>query len=390
MKKVLVLDANQRSALAVTRSLGKRNIDVFTAEETVTSLAGASKFSIKNYTYPSPASSSGEFIEALSKLVKQQHIDMLLPMTELTALLLLEHRSLFPSARLPFPDINTVDSISDKCSLMHIAEKLHVPIPDTLYIENPEEINNNLESLPYPVVIKPGKSWIKIQHKWCRTTVRYAGSPQQARNILDTDSALKNHPFMIQQHISGHGQGVFSLYENGTPVAFFAHRRLREKPPSGGVSVLSQSIPVEEELGSYTRKLLDHAGWHGVAMAEFKISHEGKPYLMEINTRFWGSLQLAIDAGIDFPWLLYQAASGEMTGPVVDYRKGVKLRWLLGDLDSLYLVLRDPVVSTNDKFRAAAAFLTPSPFKTRHEVNRWGDMRPFWWELRQYVSDLLN
>ena len=88
MKKVLVLDADQRSALAVTRSLGKHHIQVFTADES-TALAGFSKFCIQHFTYPSPRLNPEGFIEFLSLLVKEQSIDILLPMTELTTLLLL-------------------------------------------------------------------------------------------------------------------------------------------------------------------------------------------------------------------------------------------------------------------------------------------------------------
>ena len=111
---------------------------------------------------------------------------------------------------------------------------------------------------------------------------------------------------------------------------------------------------------------------------------------MEINTRFWGSLQLAIDAGVDFPWLLYQLASGAQPKPVDNYKTGIRLRWLLGDLDNLYLTLKDREYSSLVKLEAILHFLTPSPFKTRHEVNRWGDLGPSWCELRQYISDILR
>ena len=39
-------------------------------------------------------------------------------------------------------------------------------------------------------------------------------------------------------------------------------------------------------------------------MMEYKQDRRtGTPLLMEVNGRFWGSLQLAIDAGVDFPYL---------------------------------------------------------------------------------------
>ena len=41
---------------------------------------------------------------------------------------------------------------------------------------------------------------------------------------------------------------------------------------------------------------------------EFRIdSRDGVPKIMEVNPRFWGSLQLSILSGVDFPYLLYKA-----------------------------------------------------------------------------------
>jgi predicted ATP-grasp superfamily ATP-dependent carboligase len=152
--------------------------------------------------------------------------------------------------------------------------------------------------------------------------------------------------------------------------------------------VLSESIPVDPRAEAYARTLLDSVAWHGVAMVEFRVADDGTPYLMEINTRFWGSLQLAIDAGVDFPWLLYRLACDEHPSAPAAYRTGQRLRWLLGDLDHLYLVLRDSRYPVARKLRTLMQFLRPSPFRTRHEVNRWNDMAPFWHELKAYVRDL--
>ena len=74
MKPVLVLDANQRSALAVTRSLGKRGIKVITADETHKSLSGSSRYSFCNFTYPTPKHNSDNFIESLCDAIKKYDI----------------------------------------------------------------------------------------------------------------------------------------------------------------------------------------------------------------------------------------------------------------------------------------------------------------------------
>ncbi len=125
-------------------------------------------------------------------------------------------------------------------------------------------------------------------------------------------------------------------------------------------------------------------------MVEFKGNDGEIPYLMEVNTRFWGSLQLAVDCGVDFPWMLYQIANGETVQMTENYETGKRLRWLLGDVDNLYLTLCDKRYSHRKKIAAILNFVSPSVCKTRHEVNRWSDLNPFWWELKKYVQDLLH
>jgi predicted ATP-grasp superfamily ATP-dependent carboligase len=202
---------------------------------------------------------------------------------------------------------------------------------------------------------------------------------------------FRDHPFLVQEYVPGTGAGIFALYNRGEAVTFFAHKRLREKPPTGGVSVLSESVPLDPRLVDMARRLLDHAHWHGVAMVEFRVTPEGEPYLMEVNPRFWGSLQLAIDCGIDFPRLLFEMGRGETPRSPADYPAGRRLRWLLGDLDSLYLTLRNGRDFTKaERLRRILAFLNPGFGSTRYEINRLGDLGPARFELRAYLRHLLR
>lgn len=67
-------------------------------------------------------------------------------------------------------------------------------------------------------------------------------------------------------------------------------------------------------------------------MVEFKRrTTDGTFVLMEINPKFWGSLDLAIYAGVDFPYLLYRMALDGDIEPVTDYRIGARFHWPLPD-----------------------------------------------------------
>ncbi len=125
-------------------------------------------------------------------------------------------------------------------------------------------------------------------------------------------------------------------------------------------------------------------------MVEFKHdARDGTPKLLEINGRFWGSLQLAVDAGIDFPYLLYRLAVDGDVEPAFSYETGVRLRWWFGDLDWLLLRLRagGPV---GGRLKAIREFLSPSSNRTRSEVFRWDDRGPAFEELSQYVNHIVR
>jgi predicted ATP-grasp superfamily ATP-dependent carboligase len=133
-------------------------------------------------------------------------------------------------------------------------------------------------------------------------------------------------------------------------------------------------------------RLLDALNWQGVAMIECKRDAETGAYVvMEINGRFWGSLQLAIDAGVDFPALLVRCARGERVAETSDYRVGVRSRWFWGDVDQLYLQLR-----AGRSVRALIEFLRMSPGRTRSEVWRWRDPVPFLVETLQWLGLTLH
>ena len=79
--------------------------------------------------------------------------------------------------------------------------------------------------------------------------------------------------------------------------------------------------------------ILDSLDWHGIAMLEYKIDKfTNKPYLLEINPRFWGSLNQAIVSGLNFPYWLYLISIGNDLNFKKKISLGVKTRFLLLDI----------------------------------------------------------
>lgn len=384
--KVLVLDASQRASLACVRALGQQpHLAVYTAENLPSALAGQSRYSTDFFYSPSSTNEPEAFLDWLDNICLQETFSLVIPITEITSQLILMNQNRLPNTRIPFSSYEQVMQLAHKGELVKLANSMNIPVPHSLFFASSQEVDYSL--LNYPIVIKPCLSRIFTGKLWINTQVKIIRSEDELRSIFNATEYLKNNAFMLQEFIPGHGAGIFCLFNKGEPHAFFAHNRIREKPPEGGVSVLSESIAINPDLKKIATDLLTAVNWHGVAMIEFRISPSGKAYLMEVNTRFWGSLQLSIDAGVNFPAML---VANELAIPFSlpnNYREGQKLRWLLGDLDNLYLVLKSNQ-SWKRKLQHVIKFMNPNFLHTRHEINRWNDLAPAWFELKAYVKQL--
>jgi predicted ATP-grasp superfamily ATP-dependent carboligase len=339
--RVLVTDGHQRSTLAITRSLGRRGVSVLVGEAAGSSLASSSRYCGGHVTYPSPCERPQDFYVFLINFLRKNKIDILIPITDVTTHIVTAHKDEIQMyTGLVVPDAKSFEFVTDKWRLLQRAQELSIPVPQTHFIRGPETVREILGLLQYPVVVKPSHSWILAEGGWKPTRVHYVRSEDALLRLYEEIAYLR-YPSLIQEQIIGPGLGVFVLFDRGRPVTFFGHRRLRELPPSGGISVLRESILVDPLLKDYGMRLLQPLNWHGVAMTEYKVdTRRGTPFLMEVNGRFWGSLQLAVDAGVDFPFLLCQVASGNGIQIPQGYRIGVKTRWFVGDfIHMLYRVL---------------------------------------------------
>ena len=388
--RVFVTDGDQRPALAITRSLGRRGIRVIVGEERPVSLASSSKHCAGAVTYPSPYRQPDAFERFLVDFAAHESVDVVIPVSDVTTYAAAKLRdALEEHCAVAAPSLESFDLAADKWRVLQRASACGIAIPRTHLVEGFAGLMAVLPAVTYPAVIKPVRSRTMTSGGWAGAGVAYASSPQEVLHLYRTTDHLAAYPSLVQERIVGPGLGIFLLCDRGDVRTAFAHRRLREKPPSGGVSVLCESVALDRELLEQAARLLGSLGWHGVAMVEFKQDRQsGRPFLMEVNGRFWGSLQLAIDAGVDFPYLNCQLALRQPLQSGAAYRVGLKSRWLLGDLDHLMLRLRrgvDLPNSSPSRLRTAIAFATPPAHDQRCDVLRRDDLRPALYELRQYI-----
>lgn len=343
MARVIVTDGRARQALAIIRSLGKKSIEVTPAEEFACS-SFYSKYASSRLIYPSPGINPDMFMQKILGVLKKDRYAVIIPVREEATLLLSKYKDkLSHLIKIPVADHNILMTAHNKAQTLKIAAEIGIPCPQTYFIEDSIDINRIINKLDFPVIVKPHKSSGSMGVKYV----------QSSEELLSTYNYVRNQYGLcfIQEFIPhGGGYGVSMLFNQGEPRAIFTHKRLREHPSSGGPSTLRESIRFPE-IERYASTLLKSLEWHGVAMVEFRVdARDGKPKLMEINPRFWGSLALAIFSGIDFPYLLYKMAIEGDVKPMFKYKTGMKMRWFLfGDV--LWFL------NASDKLKALPEFL---------------------------------
>jgi hypothetical protein len=202
----------------------------------------------------------------------------------------------------------------------------------------------------------------------------FAATAERARERAAELLAAGAPGVLVQRWVPGTGRGVGLLVREGRTVARFVHRRLREVHPAGGPSSAAIAEPPDPDLVGPAEALLREIRFEGLAMVEFRRDGGGAPVLMEVNPRPWGTLGLAVDAGVDFPLLL----AGGHAGPPPAYRAGLRRRWLAGDARRVGAAWRGPPPDYPGPFPSTAAALADLCLRWAPDfVFRFRDPLPF-------------
>lgn len=336
--RVLILGSDARTVLAIARSLGRQGLRVDVAWCQDDDLALESRYVARAHQLPPYVRGEDAWRVALCRLMESEDYDLVVPATEAAAYVLQNHRDeLTREDRVHLLSDDAFQVVFDKLSTYRLAESLDVPVPRTHLLQGDAVPEDLLRELSFPVIAKPcssvqnadqlGKYYVGKVHttEELRAYVRFLS--RQGAEVL------------LQEHVAGSGVGVEVLADRGEILVAFQHERIHETTGHGGT--YRKSTRVRADLRAAAAKLIDALSYTGVAMVEFRVDRDtGRWHLLEINGRFWGSLPLAVAAGADFPYYLYQLrVEGQRSFPQ-QFRRGVRSRSLSYDLRWLRRWLR--------------------------------------------------
>jgi protein-tyrosine-phosphatase/predicted ATP-grasp superfamily ATP-dependent carboligase len=395
--KALVLGEDTRSFLSVIRSLGRQNYSVDVVCYNQRSPTLASQYIHQAYFYNYQAYSQEEWLDKLLELTHQQKYDVIMPCDERAIYPLYEHRHRFPdTCHLGIPNRQVIEHLFDKETTKQLAIKCAVPVAKGELVKLGSSNYQQLATqFAVPFVVKPTLSFKSAQLSK-RQKVEIIESPAQYQRYLDQGNG--QDVVLIEEYFAGTGQGISLFAVQGQVQYFFAHTRVNE-PRTGGGSSYRKAISVDPEMAKACERLCVATQFDGVGMFEFKKNEQTKRWiLIEVNARFWGSLPLAIKAGVDFPAYYAQYLLKNFVlqaSPVLDYNLKVYARSLSSDLYDIkaqFEFVNGHVGFGKAMWEMIKRFGSFSRLLRHESLDSYDaqDSQPFYQECKQFYGDTIG
>jgi len=326
-EKILMIGVEENPSLPFIHSLAKKGLEIHVGSYRRNCPGIFSRFPKKRYIYPSPFESEDAFIEEIINILKQENYKVTIIFGEHNANVLTRFKNeLEKFTILPINDFDKYIKCRDKKNTLKMAQKIGVPTPKT-YFPDEMGIENIAETITYPAVLKPNESF----------GARGITYPVSSEELIALYRQTKEEygECHVQEFIPpGGGQFKAEIFhdKNMRLIGWCVYEKIRFYPPKGGSSTFNRTVdrPDILKLGA---KILQEIGWFGIGDCDFiGDPRDGKPKLMEINSRITRSIRICTLAGVDFPYMLYKLATGGKLNTDLGYRVPVYMRYLLSDV----------------------------------------------------------
>ncbi|MBN1122363.1 MAG: ATP-grasp domain-containing protein [Anaerolineae bacterium] len=278
------------------------------------------------YQITSAADDDTQFAQDVIDLCRENDYDLLLPFGNDSCYAVVKHAEEI-GEHIPFmlPEEHIFNIAHDKLQTTRFCEKIGIDAPRVYTDYTDNDLDAIAKEVTYPVVVK-ARSGALVDKG-----LRYANSRdellakyEEITSFTATTGARDYDAPLIQEFIPGFIHDVCSLTDHGEVVNLLTQVRQVMYPIYGGVGAVNVTTD-DPRLAELARRLLTELEWHGPAQIEFKYDpRDGRYKLIEINPKLWGTLDLSIKVGMNFPGMIRNLIMGRPVERNRDYPANVR------------------------------------------------------------------
>jgi len=285
--------------------------------------------------YQSPMGDSPLYFNKLLSIAKKEKAKVILPLNTQELLNLASHVDDFEKigVKISISPLESLEIANNKYNLIKVCEKLGIPYPMAILVENFSEFQKAVLKMGYPqkpVCIKPpvsnGQRGFRIiDNSKDELNLFLNQKPTQVIISLEQMSKMleKANPFpklMVMEYLPGEEYTVDILAKEGEPLVIIP--RLREEIKMG-VSFRATTVK-EEKIIQYSALIVKELKLHGIVGLQFKKDENGVYKILESNPRLQGTNVISVASGVNLPYLAIKMLLGEkFTMPKIKW--GVKM-----------------------------------------------------------------
>jgi predicted ATP-grasp superfamily ATP-dependent carboligase len=319
----LLPDAELRGAVAGLRGLGREGIRVGAMAGDRWAAGLWSRYARLRAVGPSVLKDPQAFADQVSELASRWGPLVVYPSREESIDALFGTQARLPSSVVrPFAAARSLARLRDKRGLGVLAESAGLRSPRVLA----SGAAASLAATPVKrrVVLKPAYGGLSL------ASARVVDDQAELAAILAGLPA--EEPLMVQEHVSG---ALLSLAlvtdRDGAVVARFMERATHTWPAAAGSIRRSLSVAADDGLTERAANLLASVRYWGLAQFDFIETASG-PFLLDINTRYYLGLPLALACGVNLAAAWHAVVTRQPTPRLRTYRTGIAYRWLAADV----------------------------------------------------------
>lgn len=268
-----------------------------------------------------------EWITHINNEIDKYNVDVIMPIYEhgIRTLTKYKKRLSHPDRLVSLPRLEQFDIANNKGLLARHLENHKIPSPYTTPIHSAESFD--YEPLSFPVIVK------KVDGVGGGRDVYLFKSKSKIARFL------KNKPegdYILQEYIEGYDIDCSVLCHEGELLAYTMQKGTmygRNK----FVPQLSLEFLFEKELFAIVSNLVKSLNWSGVAHIDLRYDTTDQKFkVIEINPRFWATVDASCMAGVNFPYLLcLQNRNSLFETPKYSHIKYLSLRGLVSRMRKL-------------------------------------------------------
>jgi predicted ATP-grasp superfamily ATP-dependent carboligase len=317
----VIEDAPAYGVLAGVRALRQAGYDPWVAYSGPGTYARRSRACGGARRITGPARSVEAFAQELAELAGAIGAAVVLPGTERATVALAGEAHRFPDAvRVGVAEPELVRRATDKRELARLGMAASLRSPEINELQG--NGHHDFSEFDYPLVVKT------------RRKVRPAGAdgleadgvvrveePHELERLMADRQAER---LLVQPFISSGLEAVCGVAWGGEMLCAVHQVAERIYPADAGVSAAAHTVAPDLALEQRVRQLIELMGWSG--LFEVQVLRSGRRrYLIDFNTHMYGSLSLAVAAGLNLPALWVECLLGG-TPACGGYRVGVRYR----------------------------------------------------------------